>query len=190
VEKMNHFIRPILFTIALALIVACGTPKEVAAPAPVNKTLIVQAGPSVNNYNNSSNPIVIRLYQLNSRSEFETAGFWQIFNDGAPELAGVVVNVRSLSPLYPGEHRLVSIDLESDVFYLGAFAEFADFGTQQFRHVVPINEKLLDDGVTVSVTASGISLQFRGAPGQEKKIVAVEPRKPGFFARLIDGLKS
>ncbi len=187
---MNHFIRPILFTIALALIVACGTPKEVAAPAPVNKTLIVQAGPSVNNYNNSSNPIVIRLYQLNSRSEFETAGFWQIFNDGAPELAGVVVNVRSLSPLYPGEHRLVSIDLESDVFYLGAFAEFADFGTQQFRHVVPINEKLLDDGVTVSVTASGISLQFRGAPGQEKKIVAVEPRKPGFFARLIDGLKS
>ena len=187
---MNHFIRPILFTIALALIVACGTPKEVAAPAPVNKTLIVQAGPSVNNYNNSSNPIVIRLYQLNSRSEFETAGFWQIFNDGAPELAGVVVNVRSLSPLYPGEHRLVSIDLESDVFYLGALAEFADFGTQQFRHVVPINEKLLDDGVTVSVTASGISLQFRGAPGQEKKIVAVEPRKPGFFARLIDGLKS
>ncbi|WP_347821368.1 type VI secretion system lipoprotein TssJ [uncultured Planktomarina sp.] len=187
---MNHFIRPILITMALASLVACATPKEVAARAPVNKTLTVQAGPSVNNYNNSSNPIVIRLYQLNSRSEFETAGFWQIFNGGAPELAGVVVNVRSLSPLYPGEHRLVSIDLEPDVFYLGAFAEFADFGTQQFRHVVPINEELLDDGVTVSVTASGISLQFRGAPGQEKKIVAVEPRKPGFFARLIDGLKS
>ena len=185
---MNHFIRPILFTIALALIVACGTPKEVAAPAPVNKTLIVQAGPSVNNYNNSPNPIVIRLYQLNSRSEFETAGFWQIFNGGSPELAGVVVNVRSLSPLYPDELRLVAIDLEPDVFYLGAFAEFADSGTQQFRHVVPINEELLDDGVTVSVTASGISLQFRGVP--EEKMVAEEPRKPGFFGRLIDGLKS
>ena len=185
---MNHFIRPILFTIALALIVACGTPKEVAAPAPVNKTLIVQAGPSVNNYNNSPNPIVVRLYQLNSRSEFETADFWQIFNGGPPELAGVVVNVRSLSPLYPDELRLVAIDLEPDVFYLGAFAEFADSGTQQFRHVVPINEELLDDGVTVSVTASGISLQFRGVP--EEKMVAEEPRKPGFFGRLIDGLKS
>ena len=187
---MNHFICLILNTMVLVSLVACSTPKEVAAPAPVNKTLTVQAGPSVNNYNNSSNPIVIRLYQLNSRSEFETAGFWQIFNGGAPELAGVVVNVRSLSPLYPGEHRLFSIDLEPDVFYLGAFAEFADFGTQQFRHVVPINEELLDDGVTVSVTASGISLQFRGALGKEKKIVAVEPYKPGFFARLIDGLKS
>ena len=185
---MNHFIRPILFTIALALIVACGTPKEVAAPAPVNKTLIVQAGPSVNNYNKSPNPIVVRLYQLNSRSEFETADFWQIFNGGPPELAGVVVNVRSLSPLYPDELRLVAIDLEPDVFYLGAFAEFADSGTQQFRHVVPINEELLDDGVTVSVTASGISLQFRGVP--EEKMVAEEPRKPGFFGRLIDGLKS
>ena len=118
------------------------TQRSSSTRTPVNKTLTVQAGPSVNNYNNSSNPIVIRLYQLNSRSEFEAAGFWQIFNGGAPELAGVVVNVRSLSPLYPGENRLVSIDLEPDVFYLGAFAEFADFSTQQFRHVVPINEKL------------------------------------------------
>ena len=185
---MNHFICLILNTMVLALLVACATPKEVTAPAPVNKTLIVQAGPSVNNYNNSPNPIVIRLYQLNSRSEFETAGFWQIFNGGSPELAGVVVNVRSLSPLYPDELRLVAIDLEPDVFYLGAFAEFADSGTQQFRYVVPINEELLDDGVTVSVTASGISLQFRGVP--EEKMVAEEPRKPGFFGRLIDGLKS
>ena len=185
---MNHFICLILNTMVLALLVACATPKEVAVPAPVNKTLIVQAGPSVNNYNNSPNPIVIRLYQLNSRSEFETADFWQIFNGGPPELAGVVLNVRSLSPLYPDELRLVAIDLEPDVFYLGVFAEFADSGTQQFRHVVPINEELLDDGVTVSVTASGISLQFRGVP--EEKMVAEEPRKPGFFGRLIDGLKS
>lgn len=186
---MNHFIRLIRNTMALALLVACDTPEEAAAPAPVNKTLIVQAGPSVNNYNNSPNPIVIRLYQLSSRSEFETAGFWQIFNGDSPELAGVVLDVRSLSPLYPDESRLVAIDLEPDVFYLGAFAEFADFGTQQFRHVVPINEELLDDGVTVSVTASGISLQFRGAP-EEEEVVAEEPRKPGFLARLIDGLKA
>ena len=86
---MNHFICLILNTMVLALLVACATPKEVTAPAPVNKTLIVQAGPSVNNYNNSPNPIVVRLYQLNSRSEFETADFWQIFNGGPPELAGV-----------------------------------------------------------------------------------------------------
>ena len=186
---MNHFIRLMLNTMALALLMACASTKEVASSAPVKKTLTVQAGPSVNNYNNSSNPIVIRLYQLNSRSEFETAGFWQIFNGGPPELAGVVVNVRSLSPLYPKETRLVAIDLEPDVFYLGTFAEFADASTQQFLHVVPINEELLDDGVTVSVTESGISVKSRGGP-REEKIVAEEPRKPGFFARLIDGLKS
>jgi type VI secretion system VasD/TssJ family lipoprotein len=184
---MNRFIRLIRNTMGLALLVACSTPEEVPPPAPVNKTLTVQAGPSVNNYNNSPNPIVIRLYQLSSRSEFETADFWQIFNGGSPELAGVVLNVRSLSPLYPGESRLVSIDLEPDVFYLGTFAEFADFGTQQFRHVVPINEEVLDDGVTVSVTASGISLQFRGGPEGEE-VAAEEPRKRGFFGRLIDGL--
>ncbi|TQF00096.1 MAG: type VI secretion system lipoprotein TssJ [Spiribacter salinus] len=152
-------LRHILLLAGAFLLVACA--QEPEPPMPVNKTLSVQAGPNVNQYNNAANPIVVRLYQLSSRSEFEAADFWDIFNDNGPDLAGVVLDKRSLSPLYPGETRLVAFDLEPEVFYLGAFAEFADFGTQQFRAAVPIDAERLDNGVTISVTSSGVSIQFR-----------------------------
>lgn len=178
--------RHIVLLAAAFLLVACA--EEPEPPMPVNKTLSVQAGPNVNQYNNSANPIVVRLYQLSSRSEFEAADFWGIFNDNAPDLAGVVLDRRSLSPLYPGETRLVAFDLEPDVFYLGAFAEFADFGTQQFHAAVPIDAERLDNGVTISVTASGVSIQFRN-PVYETEDEEEETKGLGLLAWLFGGGK-
>lgn len=173
----------ILGSACLALI-ACASPPE--DPMPVNKTLSVEAGPNVNQYNNSANSIVVRLYQLSSRTEFEAASFWDIFNDNSPDLAGVVLDRRSLSPLYPGETRLVAFDLEPDVFYLGAFAEFADYSTQEFRAAVPIDAERLDNGVTVSVTSSGISIQFRN-PSDAGEESESPRRRFGFLSKLFGG---
>jgi len=178
--------RHIVLLAATCLLVACAAEPE--PPMPVNKTLSVQAGPNVNQYNNAANPIVVRLYQLSSRSEFEAADFWGIFNDNAPDLAGVVLDRRSLSPLYPGETRLVAFDLEPDVFYLGAFAEFADFETQQFRAAVPIDTEGLDNGVTISVTSSGVSIQFRN-PVDETEDAEEEKKGFGLLAWLFGGGK-
>ena len=169
--------------LALVTMAACGGGGGgvVETAAPVNKTLSVRAGPNVNQYNDASNPVVIRLYQLSTRSEFESAAFFEIFDNTSPELAGVVLDRRSLSPLFPGETRLVAFDLMPDAFFLGVFAEFADFERQNFRATVPIDADRLDDGVTVSVTASGVSIEFRNPPD------AVEDERSGFFGRVVDG---
>lgn len=171
------------FVLSAALVVLVSCANEPEPPVPVNKTINVEAGPNVNQYNNSANPIVLRLYQLSSRSEFEAANFWDIFNDNSPDLAGVVLDKRSLSPIYPGETRLVAFDLEPDVFYIGAFAEFADFETQQFRAAVPIDEERLDNGVTISVTSSGVTIQFR-RPSDSEESGEQEEHK-GLFAKLF-----
>ena len=75
---LKYIIRSI-FLFITAFFLACSKPPE--EEKPVNKSLIVTAGPNVNEYNNGSNPIVIRLYQLSGRSEFEEADFWSIFNN-------------------------------------------------------------------------------------------------------------
>jgi type VI secretion system VasD/TssJ family lipoprotein len=76
--------------VALGALSACATPPE--KPLPVNKTLVVEAGPRINEYNNAANPIVLRLYQLSSRSEIEGAGFWDIFNEADERLAGAIID--------------------------------------------------------------------------------------------------
>jgi type VI secretion system VasD/TssJ family lipoprotein len=153
--------RHIVLLAATCLLVACAAEPE--PPMPVNKTLSVQAGPNVNQYNNAANPIVVRLYQLSSRSEFEAADFWGIFNDNAPDLAGVVLDKRSLSPLYPGETRLVAFDL-------------------------PIDTESLDNGVTISVTSSGVSIQFRN-PVDETEDAEEKKKGFGLLAWLFGGGK-
>ena len=160
-----------------------GCATDQGTPAPINKTLNVEVGSNVNKYNDASNPIVVRIYQLGTRTEFEAATFWEIFDNNSPELAGVVLDRRSLSPLYPGETRLVSFDLVPDVFFLGAFAEFADFENQTFSAAVPIDENRLDNGVTISVTSSGVSIGFRN-PEDEKE---GEVGRPGLIGRLFKG---
>jgi type VI secretion system VasD/TssJ family lipoprotein len=124
--------------------------------APTNKTIGIEAGPSVNQYNDASNPIVLRLYQLSSRTEFEAADFWGIFNNNAPDLAGTILDKRSLSPLYPGE----------------------------FKAVVPISPERLDNGVTISTTSSGVSIQFRKHEDEKED----SEKKLGLFARLFKSL--
>lgn len=170
-----------LLCVTLVVLVACG---DKGNKAPTNKTIGIEAGPNANQYNDSANPIVLRLYQLSSRTEFEAAEFWGIFNNDAPDLAGTILDKRSLSPLYPGEKRLVAFDLQPDVFYIAAFAEFSDYENQKFKAVVPISDKRLDNGVTISVTSSGVSIQLR-KPEDEKED---SEKKPGLLAKLLKGL--
>ncbi len=170
---------PILAVAGLTL-AACAPEVD---PTPVNKTLVVTAGPNVNQYSDTAHPVVIRLYQLSSRSEFEAANFWDIFNN-SESLAGVVIDRRSLSPLYPDEKRLVALDLEQDTFYLGAFAEFADYEQQAFADVVPISGDILDAGVTVTVTSSGVAIKYRGTDLDADEPA---PKKKGLF-KSIKGL--
>ena len=146
----------VLLASAVLLLGACE--QKTQASKPQVKSLSVVASADINRYNDASNPVVVRIYQLSARTEFEAAGFWQIFNNDSPDLAGVVLDKRSLAPLYPNETRRIDFDLVPDVIYLGAFAEFADFETQQFRSVVPIDKKQLDKGVTISVSPSGVSI--------------------------------
>jgi type VI secretion system VasD/TssJ family lipoprotein len=168
----------VLLPVLLLFVASCAP--QAVDPVPVNKTLTVSAGSNVNRYSDAAHPVVIRLYQLSSRTEFEAAGFWDIFNS-SESLAGVVVDKRSLSPLYPDEKRLVAIDLEKDTFFLGAFAEFADYARQTYSAVIPINAAILDAGVTVTVTSSGVAIQNRL---EETGADAAPVRRRGLFGAL------
>lgn len=180
----------ILQPITLAAIVSIGVTSSCTAPdapAPVSTTVAITAGGTINPYNEASNPVVVRLYQLSNRAAFEDAGFWEVFDGGSENLAGFLLSAQSIGPIYPGENRVVPFDLLPDTRYLGAFAEFADFESQRYSAVAAVDDTVLNQGMIVSISVSGIDIRSGGltASGQ-----AVEKRsRPiiGFVGRLLGG---
>ena len=173
----------LLRLICLALFWVAGCATSEVDLAPINKTLTVAAGPNINSYNGGANPVVLRIYQLSSRSEFDAADFWTVFNNVASDLAGAVVDQRSLSPIYPDENRLVAIDLEKDTNFLGVFAEFSDYGTQAYLASVPVSEDIMNEGLTITVTASGVAIKDRMTIVAEAD--GGEAPKEGMFGKLM-----
>ncbi|WP_310621189.1 type VI secretion system lipoprotein TssJ [Flexibacterium corallicola] len=159
---MRHFL-----ILAVCLLVAACAGSKVSVPE--QKVVGLSGGANINRYNDSSNPVVLRFYQLSSRSQFESASFWEIYNDSSEELAGVIIDRESIAALYPKEARLVNIELQPDTRYLGVFAEYADYETQRFRASLPISPETFEKGVTVSVGASGVEIHNRKSPLIRKK---------------------
>lgn len=179
-------IRPLTLAMlgAFALASACATPE---VPAPVSTTVGISAGSAINPYNEASNPVVLRLYQLSNRTAFEEAGFWEVFNGGSENLAGVMLSVQSIGPIYPAENRVVPFDLLPETRFLGVFAEFADFESQRYSALTSIDDTVLQKGVIVSISASGIDIKGGGltAQGQPEQ----DTRRPllGFISRVFGG---
>ncbi|WP_310620655.1 type VI secretion system lipoprotein TssJ [Flexibacterium corallicola] len=165
----------------MILLAACA-----GADAPIveNKNLVIIAGPKINQYNNSVNPIVLRLYQLSSASKFNSADFWEIYNNEGEKVSGAVLDKQTLSPIYPNEKRLVSLELLPETRYLGVFGEFSDFETHKYLITAPISAEQMDDGITVYVNASGLSIHNRDST---KEVPSEEPKKKGLFAGLFGG---
>lgn len=166
------------------LLAGCAAQEE---PVPVSKTIGIVAGSQINEYNEASNPVVLRLYQLSNRTEFEEAGFWDLFNGNDENLAGVTISNQSIGPIYPGEHRVVPFDLLPNSRYLGVFAEFADYENQEFGTLVPVDDAVLEAGVSVQISSSGISISAGGGGDILSEDTEQKGFLPGIFSKLFGG---
>lgn len=169
---------------ALGMASGCAAPE---VPAPVSTTVAITAGDTINPYNEASNPVVMRLYQLSNRAAFEEADFWEVFYGGSENLAGVLLSAQSIGPIYPGENRVVPFDLLPETRYLGAFAEFADFESQRYSAVAAVDDTVLNQGVVVSISVSGINIRGGGLTASRQADERRSRPIAGFIGRLLGG---
>lgn len=164
----------------------CAPPEK---PVPISQTVSISAGHEINPYNEASNPVVLRLYQLSNRTAFEEAGFWELFDGSGENLAGVLISVQSIGPIYPAERRIVPFDLVPETRYLGVFAEFADYQSQRYSALEAISDTVVQKGVIVSISASG--LRIEGGGFSDTEAPSDDGRRPflGFIATLFGGNK-
>ena len=95
-----------------------------APPEDVTLKGSIQASEDVNpDVSGRPSPLVIKIFQLKSRSKFEQAEYFELFDDAEAILAGDLLAVEQLM-LTPGEYRAYEGEFDPDTRFVGIIAGY------------------------------------------------------------------
>jgi type VI secretion system protein VasD len=137
-------------------------PSPPPPPPPTTVSVTIKTAPDTNlTPDGQGAPVVIRIYQLASRSSFDAAEFYRLYNGDAATLGADLVKKEEFL-LAPASSRTVSIEPADTVHAIGIFAAYSDFQKVTWRGVanVPPHETTT---VTVGADRSGVTLAVTSA---------------------------
>ena len=148
----------LLLALALPVLLACVTPPP--PPPPTRVQLMVEASPDANpDAAGRPSPVVVRVYELSSASNFDIGDFFQLFEQ--PE-ATLGADLRGTTDIVvaPGGQESLSRELSADTRYLGVLANFRDIDRARWRDgvIIPANQTT---PVTVRVGRLDVSVARR-----------------------------
>ena len=143
---------PTLLLLAIgAVIAACG------GPSPTNVLLTVTASPQVNpNSDNQPSPTVVRFYDLKSPDTFNSASFFDLYDDDTKRLGADMLGRKEIE-VQPGKTMHIDSVAAPGTLFLGVLAGFRDLDGALLRAVRPISP---GDDNQINVTLQAHSIAF------------------------------
>jgi type VI secretion system protein VasD len=92
--------------------------------------------------NNQPSPLVVRIYELADKEQYQHAQFRDIFFDDKKILGDDFIKKHVLKPFIPGKSRTDSFTLKKGTAYVGLFAEFVQYKDAKFSLVIPVDAYL------------------------------------------------
>ena len=146
------FVRGSLLLLSLCLVACQSTFKEYVAQ-PVGKVLNWDTEVEVQFYvepdinpddsnENRPSPLIVRIYELADKEQFEQAKFRDIYFNDKKMLGDDFIKKHTLKALLPGTNRLDQFELKKGTAYVGFFAEFVQYKDADFRVVIPVDKYL------------------------------------------------
>jgi type VI secretion system protein VasD len=132
-------------------------------PAPTIANVRISAAGDVNaTPEGQGAPVVIRIYQLASKSAFEGAEFRRLYNADTTTLGGDLIKKDELL-LIPGTSKSITLMPSEAVHALGVFAGYRDFQNATWRadSDLPAHQT-----TAVTVTAERDRIKLAAAPGK------------------------
>jgi type VI secretion system protein VasD len=138
----------------LALI-GCGGP---APPPPTVVNVQLVTTPDVN----GSAPVSVRVYQLGSKSSFEGADFFQIYQSDTATLGPDLIK-KDQNLLTPNTTKVLALSPTDAVKAIGIFVAYANYQTATWRADadVPANKT-----TTITATIGANAVKVTSAPGK------------------------
>jgi len=130
------FISAALGAAALGLVGCAGAPQ----PKPTQAIAIVTASRDVN----STQPIVVRLYELKQADSFNSADYFALV-DHEQETLGASLISRDERELSPGESWTVALTIPPEAHYVAVIAGYVDIRSARWKALTPVPDKWLHD---------------------------------------------
>ncbi|CAH1534179.1 type VI secretion protein [Vibrio harveyi] len=113
-----------LSLLAFALVGCSSDP----TPVVTQYQLAVSAEKTINpSVNNSTNPVVVRLYQLTDAQQFKQLPFIDLYNDDVSLLGANLVSKQVLPVVMPDSNIKQTLDINKTTQYIGVLVEFAEY---------------------------------------------------------------
>lgn len=103
-----------------------------------------------------ASPVVVRVYELVVRDTFESADFYELYDNPKEVLGDKLVSVREIV-LKPEQQWEKSLNLDGRTRYLGMLGAFRQIEKADWRLLKRIDP---DDGRPVNVVVDGIELKL------------------------------
>lgn len=141
--------------LAAAAVAACSTDKS-AKTTPIK--FVVQADQLVNpNTRGEPSPVVVRIYELKSTTNFNQAQFFELFDNDAKRLGPDLVAKREFE-LKPGDKVDFERATPAETRNIGVIAGFRLGDDAQWRTTAEVKPDR-DNTIVVKVTAQAISVE-------------------------------
>jgi type VI secretion system protein VasD len=109
-----------------------------SGPKPTHVQIDLQVMENINpDMNGRPSPVVVRLYELNSLTAFNSADFFSLYDKDRQTLGNELLAVDELR-LMPDETRKLERTLQPDTQYLGIIAAFRDLEHSKWRSSMAI----------------------------------------------------
>lgn len=151
---------------ALVWLVAAPGVGGCAGGAPSVKTTAlefgIEADQEINiNTNGEPSPVVLRVYELKTKSAFEQASFFELLDGDSAKLGADLVAKREFE-VKPGEKSSFKRDSPTDAKHIGVIAGFREIETAQWRAAIDIVPDR-DNAFVIQVTALAVKITLTRA---------------------------
>lgn len=120
---------------ALLLLTGCSATRYVATPV---EKLTLQAAPTVNpDANGRASPIEVRVYQLSSRTTFDTLDFDSAWGNAAVVLGDQLLS-QGVHVLLPRQTQVQRIELAPQATFIAVVAAYRDIDGARWKLVYPV----------------------------------------------------
>lgn len=139
---------------AASLLGACGG-KTPPPPKPTHVILDIEASDNVNpNAEGKASPLVLRVYELKSSSDFKKADFITLYSNDKGVLGSELVQKQEII-VQPGEKKTVHFVASDDTRVIGVFAAFRSYEQSKWKGFVNVRPH---ETMEVHVTAGDVNL--------------------------------